>query len=197
MDIHRQQPHGATSELYSPDELAKFAASTGSIIRPIELETPEGDPRTPASSNTAQISPFMPPNSHELEAKDKATIEMQQQHYYALARDHARSQISLTSANQDGSSSATTTPLLDQTQLRPPQPLPQRPRTLSPEQQQRRVPAAVSMCETEFEDDDGASIYSAQEVPVGAIAAGSGSAVQVRNSILSLLDMYTYDGEVC
>ncbi|KAK5125943.1 hypothetical protein LTR85_011298 [Meristemomyces frigidus] len=61
-------------EMYSADELAKYAASTGA--KPVELPTPNEGPEL------SYMSPTRSPRqgTHELETQDKATVELQRQH---------------------------------------------------------------------------------------------------------------------
>jgi predicted acylesterase/phospholipase RssA len=79
-------------ELYSPEELSKFALSASSP-RPSELPTPMDDGHSMSGSLSAAMANGqpLPTIPQELEADDKATREMHQQQYYAAARDHARS----------------------------------------------------------------------------------------------------------
>lgn len=69
-------------EMYSHDELARYAGTTGA--RPVELPTPSEDSGasyispTLTSDSTPQSSPRV--GTHELEARDKATRELQRKH---------------------------------------------------------------------------------------------------------------------
>lgn len=156
-------------ELYSPEELSKFATTTGSP-RPTELPTPmdEGRPWSPDSIGAGTYY-----GPQELEANDKATRELQQQQHYEMAREHARSHPSISSVTAVSPPSRSSSLM---SQPRPATSQDGRPRDVVP-----------STCETEFEEEtDTYSTYSAEEVRV----AQASPMVQVRNSIDSVLSYY-------
>ena len=209
-------------ELYSPEELSKFTASTSD--KPSELES-NLDSMTITSATSAtspHLSPHLSQSSQqplepqELEAKDKATMELHHQQYYAQARQyHSRSNVSTPqpfspTQAKPGSEKAESSPRQSQQSLQSQQ----SPRQSQQSQQSQpsykpRVDsltagsrksdpdanrdAIPSMCETEFEEDcDTASSYSGDEVHL----AQANPLVQVRNSIDSVLELYHRHGEI-
>ena len=154
-------------ELYTQDELTKFATTAKSL--PSELASPTSDVTMTQSSSgmlsmsSLNLAPASPePEPQELEARDKATREMQYQHERSTHRpgDHPAHR--------------------QQPEVRP--------------DSQGRDPVA-SACETVFEEEeDVESAYSGQEVQQAQ--AREVVQVRRRNTIDSFLTLYNEQGSI-
>lgn len=195
-------------EMYTAEELAKHGVAYDPSSRPpAELETPANDVEGPEgitalpslrsrhtlSRDVAGIS--------ELEAKektleDKLAKEIEHEEFYALAREHAQSQVNLSRASSPNSNNQ------HPAQLQPATYVPtgnkkkhqQQPQHQQQTQSQSNQPQRLeipSMCETEFEEDgDWVSTYSGEDEHCSEATASPMVQVRFRNTIDSIMSLY-------
>lgn len=149
-------------EMYSTEELAKFAANSG--VEPVELASHDPDGPAPpyASLNLSQTTLTLSQDKgttrvpHELEARDKITTEVREQRAFVAAQKKALPPhpSTITSISRHSFPAPDSPPRNNRrVHTSPP---------ISPPTSRLREPVA-SLAETEFEEDDAASTYSGRE----------------------------------
>lgn len=195
-------------EMYTAEELAKHGIAYDPSSRPpAELETPANDVEGPEgitalpslrsrhtlSRDVAGIS--------ELEAKektleDKLAKEIEHEEFYALAREHAQSQVNLSRASSPNSNNqhpaqlqpATYVPSGNKKKHQQQSQHQQQTQSQSNQPQRLEIP---SMCETEFEEDgDWVSTYSGEDEHCSEATASPMVQVRFRNTIDSIMSLY-------